>query len=225
MAKIYNLTNHNSLTDKNIVFDIDETLVHTFDDYDKLKQLRIFTDAKNMKLRNRVYKLGLDDMFDKRGSGNQTLMWGITRPNLDEFLKYCFKYFRNVAVWSAGQGPYVRAVVKDIFKGIGTPTLVYVWDDCENDEDAGIYEKPLRKMYKEVDTMNPTNTFILDDRTTSFSGCNPDNGILIPAYKPIEKVESLHKDDNAFEKLVNWLNKPEVIRSTDVRKLDKTNIF
>ena len=225
MTKRYDLINYNSMTDKNIVFDIDETLVHTFDDYDKLKQLRIYTDAKNMKLRSRIYKLSLEDMFNKRGSGTNSLLWGITRPYLPEFLTFCFNYFRNVTVWSAGQGPYVHAVVNEIFKDIGTPKLVYVWDDCEIDENAGIYEKPLRKMYKEISSMDETNTFILDDRTTSFSKCNPNNGILIPPYKPDENILSLNLEDNAFKKLINWLTLPEVIKSTNIQNLDKTIIF
>lgn len=225
MTSLYNIQNRNSLTDKNIVFDIDETLVHTFEDYDKLKSLQIFTDAKNMKLRNRVYKLSLEDMFDKRGTGSQTLMWGITRPHLREFLVFSFAYFNNVTVWSAGQGPYVRAVVREIFKGIADPAAVFVWDDCEVDDDEGIYAKPLRKMYQQIPSMNPNNTFIIDDRTTSFSGPNPDNGILIPAYKPGANINSLNANDIAFQQLMLWLNQPEVRNSKNIRMLNKENIF
>lgn len=225
MSTLYNIGNRSSLTDKNIVFDIDETLVHTFDDYDKLKDLKIFTEAKNMKLRNRIYKISLEDMFDKKGTGTQSQMWGITRPHLKEFLIFCFSYFRNINVWSAGQGPYVRAVVREIFKDIGTPTMVYVWDDCENDEEEGIYEKPLRKMYTKSPIMNDTNTFILDDRTTSFSGCNNDNGILIPAYKPATNISSLNANDIAFQQLMLWLKTSDVMTSKDVKSLNKKNIF
>jgi hypothetical protein len=225
MSSIYNISNQNPMTDKNIVFDIDETLVHTFDDYDKLKDLKIFTDAKNMKLRNRVYKLSLEDMFEKKGRGTETQMWGITRPHLKEFLIYCFTYFKNVGVWSAGQAPYVKAVVKDIFKDIQKPVAVFTWDDCSVNDDEGIYEKPLEKMYKVVPNMNETNTFILDDRTTSFSGCNNENGILIPAYKPNENISSLNSNDIAFQQLMFWLNKPEIMRSNDVRNLNKNYIF
>ena len=73
--------------------------------------------------------------------------------------------------------------------------------------------------------MTPENTIAIDDRESTFSGPNPHNGILIPAYDPDIDVQSLFQDDTALLDLMDWLYRPEVMKSKDVRTLHEFNIF
>ena len=108
------------LTDKCIVLDLDETLVHSNSqpDINLLKELKLITDPQNMDLRNRVYKITMDDVVSKRGAGDKTEMWGIFRPGVRQFLIDCFTYFKIVIVWSAGRRNYVHTIVDKLFDGL-----------------------------------------------------------------------------------------------------------
>ena len=110
-----------SLTQHAIILDIDETLVHTCEDMNQFHSLRIFTDPKMIGLRRRSYVVTLDDVVERRGAGVKTQLWGVTRPHLEEFLIFCFSYYRVVAVWSAGKTKYVQAIVDHIFRDIPEP--------------------------------------------------------------------------------------------------------
>jgi len=219
-----------SLTDKCIVLDLDETLIHTMKNYQALGQLGLLTDPKHYKLRNRVYSLELYDVFTPDGNGIKSKVWGVTRPNLRKFLIFCFTYFRVVAVWSAGQTKYVHDIVDTIFKDISTPHITFTYPDCKVRDKRLI--KPLSKMYqKSCGYMNERNTFVLDDRHDTFT-MNPLNGIQIPAYRPnvtltpnILTTSKISNNDQELIKLEKWLSLPEVIESTDIRKLNKAEIF
>ena len=69
------------------------------------------------------------------------------------------------------------------------------------------------------------NTFIIDDRLSVFQEPNPNNGIQIPAYKPLFNENSFRNNENSLIELKNWFMKPEVINAKDVRTLDKSKIF
>lgn len=216
------------LTNKCIVLDLDETLVHSNENLSQLRDLNIMNNPKLIDLRGRVYELSMDDVVYKKGQGIKTEMWGITRPHVKEFLIACFSYFKVVAVWSAGKKKYVEAIVDYLFKDIKRPHVIYSRDDCEKTTD-NILTKPLEKMMKQepglAKYMTLENTFILDDRKSVFETPNPDNGIQIPAYIPDFNERSLRTDDIAFKQLMTWLLRPEVMHSLDVRDLDKSNIF
>lgn len=218
------------LTDKCIVLDLDETLVHSHGEanIDLLKQLKIFTDPNLIDLRDRVYKITMDDVVYKRGTGEKTEMWGILRPHLREFLIFCFTYFKLVIVWSAGRKNYVHAIVDQIFKDLRRPHIIYTFDDIEKLPN-GTLIKPLNKIINNIPGMKKhmglENTFIIDDRTSVFHEPNPDNGIEIPAYKPTFNAKGIKADNNGLIQLMNWFMKPEVINSRDVRNLDKSKIF
>jgi len=222
-----------SITDKCIVLDLDETLVHSYAennsyDLNALKELKIFTDPENLDLRERTYKITIDDVVHKKGTGNKTEMWGVIRPHTREFLIACFSYFKIVIVWSAGRKNYVHAIVDYLFKDIKRPIVIYTYDDIEKLPN-GTLVKPLKKLIENVPSlkkyMSLENTFILDDRSSVFQEPNPYNGIVIPAYKPGFNLRSLRSEDIAFKQLIKWLMKPEVMNSKDVRELDKNKIF
>ena len=219
-----------TLTNKCIVLDLDETLVHTSDkNLTELRSLRIMSNPETIDLRNRVYELNLDDAASlKRGQGIKTELWGIIRPHVKEFLIFCFSYFKVVAVWSAGKKKYVEAIVDFLFRDIKRPHIIYHRGHC-HERSANQHTKPLEKMIKSEPGLNKymslENTFIIDDRESVFINENPGNGIQIPAYNPAFNVISLRSDDIALKQLATWLLRPEVMNSSDVRTLSKKNIF
>jgi TFIIF-interacting CTD phosphatase-like protein len=216
------------LTDKCIVLDMDETLIHSCEDIGKLKELNILCDPAKLDLKKRTYVLSLDDVVYKNGTGIKTDIWGIVRPHVKEFLISCFAYFKTVIVWSAGKRKYVEAIVDHLFKDIRRPHVIYTRDDCEIGN-GNLLVKPLQKMIDNENGlskyMSLKNTFIVDDRLSVFEYDNPDNGIQIPAYKPDFNEHSLRTDNIALKQLMIWLNRPEVMDCKDVRELDKSEIF
>lgn len=218
------------LTDKCIVLDLDETLVHSHADsnIDLLKELKLYSDPHLIDVRQRSYKITMEDVIHKRGTGDKTEMWGIFRPYVREFLIHCFSYFKIVIVWSAGRRNYVHTIVDQLFAGLRRPHVIYTYDDIEKLH-SGTLIKPLNKLIEKIPGLNKymslENSFIIDDRTSVFHDPNPDNGIEIPAYKPAFNIKSLRGDDRALLQLINWFNRPEVVSSKDVRLLDKSRIF
>jgi TFIIF-interacting CTD phosphatase-like protein len=229
-------------TDKNVILDIDETLLYSHDVVDDLLTAGLLTDLKYYKLRHRLYTIEFED-------GEK--MWGLTRPGFDDFLDFCFQYFKHVIIWTAGCREYADKVVNFLFRSGPKPSLVLCKDDCTH-----IRGKPKIKDLKQLIKAEPwlgltlENTFVIDDRDHTFKR-NPDNAIHIPEFsftKENERSEQDEKDERSeqdeqsepeegvccekmmamnevFEQIQNWLLNPEVIYSKDVKKLNKTNIF
>jgi hypothetical protein len=230
MTSIYRMPMHDipkmSMTDKCIVLDLDQTLIATQEDVESLYDLKILTSPKYISLRSRIYHIRLEDL-EKPGVGSKYDFWGITRPNIDEFLLFCFSYFRIVAVWSAGKKPYVEAIVDHIFKDLPQPHIVFTHDDIDYDAEKNILKKLTKLIdYNSLTRENITldNTFALDDNPTTFRN-NPANGILIPAYEPECTIESFLQKDDDLLKFKHWLLSPEVMYSTSVSQLNTSDIF
>jgi hypothetical protein len=214
-----------SLTGRCVIFDMDETLVHTDDTGEELRN-QIVHDPRLMPLRRRLYNLRAD-LSERKGDGKIAGFWGIQRPHLKEFLIFCFSYFRVVAIWSAGVRPYVEGVIDEIFRDLPQPHLIYARENCDMID--GIFTKPIVKMMDDPvvkGIMHEDNTFIVDDRRTSLM-LNPTNGILIPPFSPPPTLEGLSTEDIAFLQFKYWLLLPKVKEAADVRTLgtDKGGIF
>src|SRR5579871_639944 len=232
-ARVFYTTNdkitRHALSDKAVVLDVDETLVHTTsnDEYQLFETLNLMDDPSLMGLRSRLYKLSISDTMSPLGTGIVDNFWGVMRPHLKEFLVFCFSYFRVVAIWSAGQKKYVEAIVDYIFRDIKPPHIVFTYNDCKKTGD-GFIIKPLIDMINKdtrlSDVMSLSNTFVVDDRDTTYSE-NIGNGIKIPAYLPPISVDGMTTDDPALVQLMYWLTLPKVKLAKDVRELDKTQIF
>ncbi|MEM2987273.1 MAG: HAD family hydrolase [Nitrososphaerota archaeon] len=209
-----------ALTDKCIILDIDHTLVCSHDDKKILEDFGIFTDPNLYYIRDRFYFLS----FSER---KKVSFWGITRPFLKEFLVFCFSYFKIVSIWSAGKKDYVHSIVRHIFKDLPQPHVVFTYDDVEFTLDGKIL-KPIIKMAQSNPVleyhMRLDNTFCVDDNPMTFL-LNKDNGILIPPYNPPLNIKAISRDDPSLIQLKYWLLQPTVMNSTDVRELDKTEIF
>ena len=210
------------LTNHTIVLDLDETLVHSDEDMKKYSELNLESnpDFKGIDM-SRFYVINLVDPE----TGYKSELWGITRPHLHMFLTFCFNYFENVCVWSAGQTKYVESVVQKVCAPLKAPHLIYTYPKCVQND--GILQKPLLRMISENPAlkMSLEHTFILDDRKSVYSNCNPSNGIQIPAYMPPPIASTLKEDEQSFNKLIRWFMTPEVILAEDVRMLDKSCIF
>jgi len=225
-SSIFDEIPNTALTDKCIVLDLDETLVHSCEDIDVLKQMGLLRNPQLIDLRKRTYRLNLDDVLTPKGQGIRSDIWGITRPHLNEFLAFCFSYFRIVAVWSAGQPKYVESICDFIFRDLRRPHIIYSWPDCEK---VPHIEKPLQKMIESEPAvakyMNLSNTFVIDDKHSTFAKVNPKNAILIPRYEPALTVDAFREDEPSLMELKQWFSRPEVTKSKDIRTLDKSKIF
>lgn len=223
--------NSNKKLDKIIILDLDETLVHiNSTNREGLSKLEIYKNPKYYDLRQRIVRIFTYDITDSNnvtGKGEKSSLWGVIRPYLYEFLEYIFNNFSMVIVWSAGVKKYVDEIVRFIFRDFRMPDIVMSREDCVNKK--GTYEKPIMTIpekfpeFKNIITLN--NTIIVDDRLDNFNS-NPNNGILIPPYDPETTIEGLSsmKDDN-LNKLMKWFETKEFKNSSDVRKLNKKNIF
>lgn len=224
-----------SITDKCIVLDLDQTLIATQEDIESLKRLGIYSNPKLLTLRNRTYDILVEDL-EKPGIGTVQHLWGVTRPHLFEFLLFCFKYFKIVVVCTAGKYLYALAIVAHIFKDLSEPHYTFAHEDIYiYFGPKGEPRKPLVKLSKSHSLlqthMSLENTFALDDNPLTFTE-NPDNGILIPAYEPYlnindpnRSIKALSQEDVALLQLKYWLLQPEVINAKDVRTLNTRTIF
>lgn len=216
--------NPRARTNKCIALDLDETILYTCEELDDFARLGIYDHPDYCDLRRRVYVRSIEGLGAKRGDGTVIRMCGILRPHTHEFLRFCFDYFMVVAVWTAGLTEYGMEMVDWAFRDIADPHILYTRPSCERHN--GNLEKPLTKMFNAElpGIMSLKNTFILDDNTYSFEHANPDNGILIPHFRPLEG-NNLLQDDPSLLELMAWLERPEVMNAPDVRLLDKKNIF
>ncbi len=232
------------LTDKNIVLDLDETLIHTFipeDTYDKRSpnkkhhgySLRdfdfLFNDNRYYHHKSRLYLLDIEKLKRKYGYDLDDSYWGFYRPNLMEFISFCKQYFNKVIVWTAGVSQYGIGICDLIFDDHCKPDLILTRDDCETYNRR--ISKPLDKLYDHPDLkgiLTPENTLIIDDRKSNFY-YNPNNGITIEPFDPekdnIPIKKWLETPDNRLMEIKDWLMQPHVMYSRDVRTLNKNGIF
>lgn len=202
--------------DKTIVLDVDQTLVCTFEYSDHLKFLDR-RDEKDADILERYYSLDNGEFK------------GVFRPYMREFIKFCFQFFSNVVIWSAGREDYVKLICAKIFRGMnGRPDASFFRQDCVYDSKQNS-TKPLQKVCDKLGiTMD--KIVIVDDLFTNFQP-NPNNGILIPQYLPEgpktpDRIRvNLRREDKCLLKLKEWFTRDEFIDAPDVRLLNKTMIF
>lgn len=201
----------NKLTDKNIILDLDETLVYSHAEITEFEKLGVFKNSNINMIRDRLYTIKFKD---------GDVVWGVTRPHLEEFLVFCFSYFKKVIVWSAGIEEYVKKVCKFIFKDLPQPDLILTKNDCI--QVGGIAKiKPLKKIIKSESWLGLTmdNTYFIDDQSYTFSE-NQSNAIHIPGFHPSSEKEILNGSDDTLLMLMGFFTKNRY--SNDVRKTDKT---
>ncbi len=149
----------------NIIFDLDETLIHTLDitpDY-------VAEYAKS------------SDLYFKI-DGNY--YWIMKRPGLDLFLEFIFKYF-NVGIWTAGEKEYAKEICKRI---LTRPQLhrirfIYRRNFCHLDSSTNpaMFTKPLIKIFELFPNFKPNNTLMIDN-TYNVMKYNPQNAVEISDF-------------------------------------------
>jgi len=210
---------------KYIILDIDATLVHTHGEIENYKLLEIFSDSDKIKYRTKIYSMKLYDVSGDPGMGNVTVLSGIYRPYLKEFLDFCFINFEKVIIWSAGRKKYVEKMCQILFPLENQPSDILTYNDCDLSRGVENLKKPISKVFKKHPEMNYSNTFIIDDREDTFS-LNHNNGIQIPEYESDLSIDDItsHPDDNLL-KLIAWFSSKKIMNHKDITKLDKEKIF
>lgn len=191
------------LTDKTVVLDLDDTLIRTVSE-EYINYFKNFIPN----LYDRIHKLS------KSYNG-----YIICRQYYKDFLKFCFYYFVDVVVWSAASKLYVEEVVAKLFDGLPKPSMVLTGDNVVSYD--GLILKPISKY-----NLDLTKTLVIDDNVST-ANFNRDNIIAIPEFSAGigTGIHWAFERPPALLKIMNWLTLPEVVNSTDVRSLDKSNIF
>lgn len=122
------------------------------------------------------------------------------RPGFYEFLEFCRKNFKYIAVWTLGNKVWANTVVKRIFPK--NFPLLFVW----NWEHAGPHYSPMRK-YKNLQNvwnkygslgLGKENTILIED-TIENCGINKGNCIKVKPY-------SRYLVDNEFQLLAKFIS-------------------
>lgn len=187
-------------TRRAICLDLDETLIKTWE----RRRRPVNLPQDNL---SRAYDLNF----------NGDLAWGMRRPHLDRFLRYCRSRFDLVLVWTAGTREYANQIVSLIFNQGFQPNAVYSQEHCAKDSD-GLY-KPLDRIYADWD-LQPSELLMLDNNHTVFTDTDRHNLIHIPDYAP---NPSRLDDDTCLLELERWLSAEPLYN--DVRVINKTQIF
>jgi len=178
------------------VLDLDETLVHTMDDDEKIPK-------DILKSSNRIYIFEDGESGDIGGScGIKGRFWGIARPNYHRFLSAVRSKFDILIIWSAGTKCYVHVVVSFLFRNIvKKPDYILTREDCERNETS--FHKPIHKLpdiLKRKD-INSYRSFIVDDREDFVSGIS--NAITIKKFHPTKDTNYGENDDELLKVLIS----------------------
>lgn len=205
---------------KNLILDLDQTLIYTTDDSSKIDKLKIFDDSSNMSIKQRVYMIKI--FSDKRSK--EINMGGFERDDLQEFLSFVYDNFSFVAVWTAAEDDYGKQICHSIFRNVPVPFVIWSRKMCER-EDGG-YIKPLSKMVvmNKQYGLTMKNTLIIDDTEETFVK-NRENALKIPAYHPELDLRSLSAKDTCLKKIMNYFSSQKFIDSQDVRMLNSRKLF
>lgn len=208
-------------TDKVLVLDLDETLVHTYTDVD----IGGMIDRKNPELMSRYFEFTLQN-------GNSPMkICGVERPGLQEFLIFANKYFDSVIVWTAGIAEYAKMIVDHIYRDIPQkPKLIWSRGHCEG---SGTETKPYTKPLTKLENSRPDivgqdilrRAIIIDDRDYTGRDHNPQNQMLIPPFDPMPLDSTYGSTDDALYKVKNWLFWPEIKHAYDIKKSNKSRPF
>lgn len=240
LVGLFHENDKNRAVPKTLILDLDETLVHSWENPQFLEAHKIYYDPTVYRKFHPVgsHQIAYSMLLDV-APGKQSRIWGLHRPHLYEFLTFASEYFDSIILWSAGLRDYVEEINKGIFleAGLRPPKVVWSRENCANYQ--GLYHKPIFSLVTDLANrpfttfqIDPRWTLIVDDKIHTFKE-NPQSGILIPPYHPgkdnLGKVPSLNdlldRSDNALLKLKAWLERPEVRDAPDIRSVDKSNIF
>lgn len=147
-----------------IILDLDHTLVHSV-------------------------KILDDDNFDKDescGSNGVQLNTGYVcfkRPNVDVFLRWCFRKFDRVLIWSAGTNNYVNEII-DVMFGEFSFDLVLGRNECDYGYYKDFTSKIVRdKFRKKSIHIKRSDVYFVDDKMHRVQNSK---GVTLMAIEPFE---------------------------------------
>lgn len=149
------------------------------------------------------------------------LVW--KRPNLDDFLEWCFSNF-CVAIWSAAGKEYVSDILENILKPHMKPLFVWSNERCTKkylewsyygSSEQWVYHKRLSKIWRTSwkAIFNRHNTLILDDTPATYSK-NYGNAIPIPSYE----AEDVDSELIEVIKILDFLKPLSTVLHTEKRR-------
>lgn len=187
---------------KTIVLDMDETLLHTFNtnEIDEPGMRELILPRKGFEIRI--------------GSERH---WGMYRPGVREFLRFCSHFFDRVIIWSAGESTYVKSIINALYEGIPYPQEVLTRENCSKHSQGRYLYKPISQI-----GLSKNNTIFIDDLDDNFHS-NPKNGIIIPVWDPETIDEGLKSEDNYLEKIMDWFD--ESSSAFDIRQVSRELVF
>jgi len=184
-----------------ICLDLDETLVRTFQDVRKPRKLTPDYES-------RFYE------SDRHG------MWGVTRPHLREFLRFCRKHFYPFIIWTAGTKEYAEFIVETIFTDGFMPDGIYHYDHCTVYDKT--YIKDLSRIYQDWN-ISHSQLLMIDNNPDVFTPLDKYNLVNIPDYLP-NVYDDDDDDDVCLKELMIWLRAVNK-KKYDIQKISKRNIF
>jgi TFIIF-interacting CTD phosphatase-like protein len=169
--------NGNSSKKINVVLDLDNTLIYSYEHslYKKLK-------GKGTKWLETFPKYEMDNDYVV-----------CERPYLQKFLTWLFKNF-NVMVWSAASPDYVDFIVKNVILSRKNRKLDRVFNSTHCDESQSKYNGDTKNLNLLWDTYDfehygPYNTLIIDDMKHVIDS-QPHNAIRIKKFVADEKRQN-----------------------------------
>lgn len=129
---------------KYIVFDLDKTVIFTFErtSMETFAKSHILGDSFFFPAQDSLYMLELE-LDQGKGKHVHTLggmrynstdsvehMFGCVRPHARDFLRFCFQHFDAVIVWTAGIAGYALAICEALFKGLPKPHVIWSRGHC-----------------------------------------------------------------------------------------------
>lgn len=215
-----NFRNSPSKSKHVVILDLDQTLLSTQEgktcDYEF-----IYQNASD-ELKDRIYNLSY------QRDSKEINFWGVYRPHVFEFLLFAFNYFQTVIVWSAGEYGYVHAIVDDLFGKVGYfPHFILTRNEIVETRKTNV-GKPIKnigEINQVLARYAPSEEIFCIDDNPSTAIFNKDNIIQIPPYEPFCNIDNFSRDDIALLQIEKYLLRDDVIRSLDVKNLNKKSIF
>ncbi len=176
----------------NIVLDIDETLIHA-----------VTRKHKDSKFTIKFVK------------GEQYYI--LVRPGLKSFLRYVFKNFKSVNIWTAATKEYAIAILSHILTKTQISKLKFfnTRKQCRPDG-----SKPLMSIFNTPhaikSNINKNNTLMVDDKEYVLKH-NKGNGIIIPAWLGNPNDDALSRLIVLFDVILSSKLRPA---GTELFKLD-----
>lgn len=183
--------------DINLILDIDFTLLYASSIRDdRFKYIPIYVDKKSLQKRKPTFYVYL-------------------RPNLQDFLEYCFNNFKSVSIWSLGDKSYVNIITNLLQSIYNIPKFKKVLSRSNYSHDyleycpinrkwnmrIDIVSKNLQYLFNDKNDFNAKNTLFVEDTINAHVN-NFKNLIQIKRFNSLSYILS----DNELLKLIDKFN-------------------